>query len=283
MLIKELVTILRDHHLTEPLDELLLAIENKKVERLTEILSPTWLSKNDLPITMKYYESMPLWSIKGLGPSKALVLWKAGVRPDNLEKHLNKLPDETKLWLKYKPLDRIPHKLVELIGNKFYDPIYEYFAKVKKVKKPAKVELVGSFRRLKPTSGDVDILWFANPGETIQDLLEIIGEVHKSNWIPISSGPAKIAGFYKFNSAKYVEVDLWIAGSDPVSRAAMRLYSTGSKKFNILMRHIAKAKGYKLNQYGLFKGDSNKPLQLKSEEEIFDKIGLKYRDPPLRE
>jgi DNA polymerase/3'-5' exonuclease PolX len=280
MIIKELVTLLREHHLSEPLDFLLLAIQNNKITRNDNVDNVSKLFDKK---TLEYYESIPLWSVKGLGPSKAVLLWKAGVRPGNLEKHINKLPDETKLWLKYKPMDRIPHKLVELIGNKFYDPIYEFFLKVKKVKKPSRVELVGSFRRQKPTSGDVDILWFANqPEETIESLLEVIQKVHGTNWIPISAGPAKIAGIYKFSATRCVEVDLWIAASDPVSRAAMRLYSTGSKKFNILMRHIAKTKGYKLNQYGLY-DSRGKLMNLKSEEEIFAAIGLKYREPPARE
>ena len=63
------------------------------------------------------------------------------------------------------------------------------------------------------------------------------------------------------------------------------LYFTGSKELNTSMRQMAKDQGYKLNEYGLYKitskGEKNTPC--KSEAEIFEKLGMKYIEPELRE
>jgi DNA polymerase (family 10) len=46
------------------------------------------------------------------------------------------------------------------------------------------------------------------------------------------------------------------------------------------MRNIAKKLGYKLNEYGIFKG--NKNIHVETEEEIFKLIGMKYLEPQER-
>jgi DNA polymerase/3'-5' exonuclease PolX len=58
------------------------------------------------------------------------------------------------------------------------------------------------------------------------------------------------------------------------------LYFTGSKELNLMMRNKAKKLGYKLNEYGLFKGSKN--IYVESEEEIFDLLEMKYLEPQER-
>ena len=58
------------------------------------------------------------------------------------------------------------------------------------------------------------------------------------------------------------------------------LYFTGSYEFNERMRGIAKRQGYKLNEYGLYKG--NKFIQIYSEKDVFDILGMKYLNPEER-
>ena len=57
-------------------------------------------------------------------------------------------------------------------------------------------------------------------------------------------------------------------------------YFTGSKDHNILIRKIAKKKGLKLNEYGVFKG--KKKIAGKNEKEVYQAIGLSYIEPELR-
>jgi len=56
---------------------------------------------------------------------------------------------------------------------------------------------------------------------------------------------------------------------------------SGSKEHNIALRARAQARGMKSNEYGLFKDDKNLPCQ--DEEDIYEKIGLAYIPPELRE
>jgi len=57
-------------------------------------------------------------------------------------------------------------------------------------------------------------------------------------------------------------------------------YFTGSKDHNILTRRIARGKGLKLNEYGVFKGD--KKIAGQNEKEVYQAIGLSYIEPELR-
>ena len=62
------------------------------------------------------------------------------------------------------------------------------------------------------------------------------------------------------------------------------LYFTGSYEFNERMRGIAKRKGYKLNEYGLYKLEENqeKYIQIYSEKDVFDILGMNYLEPSQR-
>jgi DNA polymerase (family 10) len=58
-------------------------------------------------------------------------------------------------------------------------------------------------------------------------------------------------------------------------------YFTGSKDHNVALREIAVKKGYKLNEYGLFKG--KKRIAGRTEEEIYNALGMSYIEPEIRE
>jgi DNA polymerase (family 10) len=76
----------------------------------------------------------------------------------------------------------------------------------------------------------------------------------------------------------------------PESFGAALQYFTGDKYHNIKLREIAIKKGYKLNEYGLFKAKSEKRkvksreimVAGKTEEEIYEKLGMEWMEPELR-
>ncbi|RMD61216.1 MAG: PHP domain-containing protein, partial [Planctomycetota bacterium] len=90
-----------------------------------------------------------------------------------------------------------------------------------------------------------------------------------------------------------VQVDLRII--EPERFGAALLYFTGSKDHNIRLRERALARGYSLNEYGLFplrKGERgeqsdrprrSKPVAAATEEEIYKALGLRWIPPELRE
>jgi DNA polymerase/3'-5' exonuclease PolX len=66
------------------------------------------------------------------------------------------------------------------------------------------------------------------------------------------------------------------------------LYFTGSGFHNIQMRRIALEKGYTLNEAELLPldpqtGRCGEPVLVKSEEEIYKLLGMKYREPVDRD
>ena len=65
------------------------------------------------------------------------------------------------------------------------------------------------------------------------------------------------------------------------SYGAALLYFTGSKAHNIALRGLAIERDWKLNEYGLFSG--KRRLAGATEEEVYQKLGLAYIPPELRE
>lgn len=130
-------------------------------------------------------------------------------------------------------------------------------------------EVAGSIRRKEPTIGDVDII----VSEPLADISARI-ESCKSPYVKkVNGGEKKMDLDYKemrFNLF-YAEVGYW---------GAMLFYLTGPSGYSIAYRKMAKARGYTLNQYGLFDGD--KLLASKKEEDIYRALDKEYKAPELR-
>jgi DNA polymerase (family 10) len=60
-------------------------------------------------------------------------------------------------------------------------------------------------------------------------------------------------------------------------------YFTGSKNHNIALRDRAIARGYKLNEYGLFRNADGERVAGATEEGIYEALGLAFVPPELRE
>jgi DNA polymerase (family 10) len=132
------------------------------------------------------------------------------------------------------------------------------------------VDVAGSLRRGKSTVGDLDILCNDKAGA---DLLVEYPGVERV----IEKGPTKTSVFLKNG----VQVDVRVLGTEGYGAAL--LYFTGSKEHNILLRNIAIGKGWKLNEYGLFETKTGDRVAGKSETEVYEKLGLGFIPPELRE
>jgi DNA polymerase (family 10) len=67
------------------------------------------------------------------------------------------------------------------------------------------------------------------------------------------------------------------------SWGAAMIYFTGSKAHNVRIREIAVRKGLKLNEYGLFDAGSGALLAARSERAVYERLGLPFIEPTLRE
>jgi DNA polymerase (family 10) len=76
-----------------------------------------------------------------------------------------------------------------------------------------------------------------------------------------------------------MQVDLRVVPQ--ISYGAALVYFTGSKAHNIAIRRLAIKRGYKINEYGVFKGA--KRIAGKTEAEVYQRLGLPFIEPELRE
>lgn len=143
--------------------------------------------------------------------------------------------------------------------------------KLKIIKGVERVDVAGSVRRRKETIGDIDILIISKNSKPVMDFFTHMPEVEKV----FAYGETKSSVKLKNG----MDADLRVI--EPGSYGAALNYSTGSKEHNIALREIAVKKGYKLNEYGLFRGD--KQVAGKTEDDLYEKLGLKYIEPEMRE
>jgi len=136
------------------------------------------------------------------------------------------------------------------------------------------IQPAGSLRRCAETIGDVDILVAGKKGKQIVQAFTEAQFVQE----PLAAGPTKGSAIIQTATCP-VHVDVRVVPKESFGAAAQ--YFTGSKQHNVRLREIAVKAKLKLNEYGLFKGD--KAVAGPAEEEIYQKLGLDYIDPLLRE
>jgi DNA polymerase (family 10) len=141
----------------------------------------------------------------------------------------------------------------------------------------ARVDIAGSLRRGRETIGDVDLLAIISPKSgpaavgRVMDFFVHLDGVQKV-W---GRGDTKAS----VRMAEGFDMDLRLLPA--ASYGAALQYFTGSKEHNVALRQIAKSKGFKLSEYGLFYG--RKIVAGKNEREIYEKMGLQWVPPELRE
>ncbi|MGB2863495.1 MAG: DNA polymerase/3'-5' exonuclease PolX [Sedimentisphaerales bacterium] len=144
-----------------------------------------------------------------------------------------------------------------------------------------KTQTAGSLRRCAETIGDVDILVAMKKGKSSgQEGGQIIQAFTSADFVQevLAAGPTKGSAIIQAPSAA-VQVDVRVVPQESFGAASQ--YFTGSKEHNVRLREIAVKKKLKLNEYGLFEGD--KIIAGSVEEEIYEKLGLDYVQPLLRE
>jgi DNA polymerase (family 10) len=147
----------------------------------------------------------------------------------------------------------------------------EIVAYLKNKTRAKDISPAGSLRRWKETIGDVDILVTGKKGA---EIVKAFTEYPKTERV-LAAGDTKGSIIVEGG----VQVDLRIVPPD--SYGAALQYFTGSQAHNVRCRNIARTKGMKLSEYGLFKGE--KMVAGKTEEEVYDMLGLGYIPPELRE
>lgn len=147
----------------------------------------------------------------------------------------------------------------------------EIFANLQNLDEVKRINFAGSLRRKKELVGDVDILISAGSTKGIMDTFTSFKNIAKIT----SKGDTKSS--IRLQSG--FDVDLRVVAENSFGAALQ--YFTGSKNHNIKIRKLAISKGYKLSEYGLFR--NGKRIAGKDEKDIYQKLGLFYIPPELRE
>ncbi|HOL21854.1 MAG TPA: DNA polymerase/3'-5' exonuclease PolX [bacterium] len=130
----------------------------------------------------------------------------------------------------------------------------------------------GSLRRMRETIGDIDIL---ATGEKTE---EIINAFVRQPYVRdiMAKGDTKASVRTSYEN---LQVDLRVVEKE--CWGAALLYFTGSKAHNIKLRGLAKERGLKISEYGIFKGA--KRVAGRTEDDVYKVLGLDWIPPEIRE
>ena len=261
--------------------------------RIQEFLNTGKLKELEKSVTEEARLIMELCEITGIGEVKAKSLvddFSVSSVDDLIAKYKNGTIKVAKNQLTHHitvGLDfyhdlkkRMPWSEADQIANSIVDCI-------SKLNSNLIVQVCGSYRRKKPTCGDLDVL-VADPRSSGMALPDIVTAVEASGILVghlTSKGQTKYMGVCRGPSGIGRRIDIRLV--DHNSLGAAMLYFTGSGKFNKIMRYHANTRGYTLNEYGLYtyvngvKGTD--PIPAKSEGDIFSTLGFVYLAPTERE
>ena len=250
--------------------------------------------KKQIPVDLER-----LSAIEGVGP-KLIKLFYQKLKIKNID-GLEKAAKAGKIAKLPRCGERLEAKIIK--GIEFYRRSHARFllgaalplaqeieGRLKKIKGAARVACAGSLRRRQETIGDLDFL-------------VTIDESKKSSFASAKGGSASggkatkdvVADFFvsmpevvhifakgqtksKVQLKNGIKADVRVVSENSFGAALQ--YFTGSKDHNIKLRTIAVRKGYKLNEYGLFRG--KKQIAGEDEKKVYEKLGLDWIPPEIR-
>lgn len=281
----------------------------KKIKSGSELLDLLWIGKGIISKVDEYIKtgkvklleefrknplissSKELTSVFGIGPKKAKLLIDNGIYSvDDLKKAVNKgnvkLTRSQKIGLKY--YDDLQKRIPRVESEKIKELIEKEFKKVFGSK--GSVDLAGSYRMGKKTSGDVDIVLSLKKIKTTNGILKrFVKHLFEHDILVDTLSGSKIPGDknsnyigiiqLKNNPARHIDLHLIKSEDFPFHM----LYFGSGEQFSRKIRKEAKEKGYKLNDKGLFKkGSKTRISSIKTERNVFKVLGMNWVQPEKR-
>ena len=136
------------------------------------------------------------------------------------------------------------------------------------------LEFAGSYRRGKETVGDLDILATSTDSGAVMEHFAAFEDITST----IVRGGTKMS----VRLDDEFQVDLRVVPKESFGAALQ--YFTGSKEHNVVVRGRAKAKGLKVNEWGVYKTDGDEErVAGESEADVYAALGLPVFAPETRE
>ncbi len=161
-----------------------------------------------------------------------------------------------------------PQRMLLAVATPLVEEMLEYLRAVRGVQRAV---AAGSYRRGRETVGDIDLLVTAGTDSDVIDRFTVFPAVAQV----VSHGTTR-ATVVLHNG---LQVDLRVVPDE--SYGAALHYFTGSKDHNVVVRHMAQQLDRKVNEYGVFEGETR--IAGETEESVFAAIGLPWIPPELRE
>jgi len=248
-------------------------------EKIEEYLKTGRIKKYEEVISDIPEGLLELLNIPNLGPKTLQLLYKElGVK--NIT-DLERVIDEGKIahlpGMGEKKEENIKKGLLLYRAGKSRIPLSMALKVVREVIKPLSsvsesISPAGSLRRMKETIGDIDIL---ATGKKTEDIINtFVRQPYVKDIIAKGDTKASVRTSYED-----LQVDLRVVEKD--SWGAALLYFTGSKAHNIKLRGLAKERGLKISEYGVFKG--TKRIAGRTEQEVYKTLGIPWIPPEIRE
>ncbi|HEX6331972.1 MAG TPA: DNA polymerase/3'-5' exonuclease PolX [Actinomycetota bacterium] len=221
-------------------------------------------------------------SVPGLGPKKAMILYRdlgiAGIDALQAAVEAGQLADlkgfgartEENVRRGIERLQQQGDRALVSVAMDLADAFIERLGGRREVKR---IDYAGSLRRMGETIGDLDLLVASEDPVAVMDAFTSVDLVERV----LAKGETKSSVLTRTG----LQVDLRVVPLE--AWGAAMIYFTGSKPHNIRIREMAVRKGLKLNEYGLFRAKSGRLIVARTEEEVYERLGLPWIPPTLRE
>ena len=225
-------------------------------------------------------KSEELLKCHGIGPAKLKELQSYGISSvaqlrEAIKKDPHILSPVQTLGLKYyEPLLlRIPRAEME----QHEELLQKAIAPFQKGKTVRRADLVGSYRRGAPTSGDIDVLL---EGEDPTILIDLMHSLRSYIVGVLAHGARKVMAIVQLKGHPERRLDLLLT---PHSEYPFALtYFTGSEKFNIEMRKQAISMNLTLNEHGLMTKAGIPVHGITKEKDLFKALKMEWKEPHER-
>ena len=136
-----------------------------------------------------------------------------------------------------------------------------------------RVELAGSARRSADSVKDLDIIATASDPAALTSALAELYLIESAS-VP---GPNAARG----RTHTGLPVDLRVV--EPENFGNLLQHFTGSQAHNVALREAAVRRGLHVSEYGILDDATGETLRCATEEEVYERLGLVYPEPELRE
>lgn len=131
------------------------------------------------------------------------------------------------------------------------------------------VSLVGEARRMEETVGKIELVGIGTSTQALSVFKD-------SGLSSIEATESHLQGSFPNG----VSVKLWL--TTPSEKALLQHQKNSAPSYQEALRELALQKSLRLEERGLFQKDTNAPIEVSTEEELYQKVGAPYLPPELR-